>query len=119
VTLIRLLMFVILHGGYVSQGYAPHYAPGLMARVAERRGMDVGGCMVSSAQYEIGVSVYVIGVNTGTIRLCTVVDVSHPRDKARHLKTRRIAEISHEDARAICGTVSGSSGECPIVLVRL
>jgi hypothetical protein len=110
---------VILHGGIVSEGYAPHYAPGLMAKVAARRGMEPQACMISSAEYDIGTWVWVYGVRSGALLHCQVIDVSHPRDVARHRRTRRLIELDYAVTKEICTTTRGSSAECPVIIVRL
>ncbi len=117
--LYRLLLLAALWGGAVSSGFAPHYRPGLMAEVAERRDIEQTACMVSSPVYPLGTRLWVYGERTGALLRCTVVDVSQKRDKARHLRTRRVVEVSWEVTRVLCGTVKGSSSECPVVVIRL
>lgn len=90
-----------------------------MAQVARNRGMETSACMVSSPIYPLGTHVWVYGVATGVLLPCTVVDVSHPRDKARHIRTGRVVEISHENAVALCGTTKGSVKECPVRVYKL
>jgi hypothetical protein len=95
-------------------GYAPHYAKGLMARVAKRRKLDPAPCMVSRPHGPIGAWVWVHGDRTGITLKCLVVDVSHPRDLKRHHRTGRIVELSWEVSRALCGTTKGSTTACPV-----
>ncbi len=114
-----LLIFVTLHGGVIEQGWAPHYAPGVMERVARNRDMVQEQCMVSSPVYPLGTWLWVYGERTGVLLLCRVTDVSHPRDKARHLRTGRVVEIGYTVTRALCGTTRGSVKECPVTIVRL
>jgi hypothetical protein len=97
-------------------GTAARYSPGLMERVAARRGMATNGCLISSAYYPIGTELWVFGRNTRALRLCTVVDVSHPRDMARHRRTKRLIEIAHEDAMSICGSVKSRPIDCPVIV---
>ena len=118
-TLLQLLIFVILHGGIVQESFAPHYSPNLMARVATRRDMQPQACMISSAEYEIGTWLWVYGKHTDTLLHCQVVDISHPRDVKRHLRTQRLVELSWEVTRALCGTTKGSSAECPVLIIKL
>jgi hypothetical protein len=119
-TLARILLAVVLYGGEMMSGFAPRYSPGLMERVARNRGMDVEGCMVSSPFYDIGTRVIVYGPNTDRALSCTVVDVSHPRDRARHIRTRRITELSYPAALALCGRkhINHRPEQCPVVVVR-
>jgi hypothetical protein len=95
-------------------GYAPHYAKGLMGRVARRRKLDLARCMVSRPVGPIGAWVWVHGERTGVTLKCLVVDVSHPRDLKRHQRTRRIVELSWEVTRALCGTTKDSPKACRV-----
>lgn len=115
----RLLVFVLLHGGIVQSGWAPHYAPGLMEQVARNRGMEQSACMVSSPIYPLGTQLWVYGVKTEALLLCTVVDVSQPRHRQGHIDRRIIVEIGHENTRQLCGTIRGSVKECPVVTIKL
>jgi hypothetical protein len=119
-TLAAILLAVVLYGGEMMSGFAPRYSPNLMERVARNRGMDVAGCMVSSPFYDIGTRVIVYGPNTDRALSCTVVDVSHPRDRARHIRTKRITELSYEAALALCGRkhINHRPEQCPVVVVR-
>jgi hypothetical protein len=119
-TLAAILLAVVLYGGEMMSGFAPRYSPGVMERVARNRGMDVAGCMVSSPFYDIGTRVIVYGPNTDRALSCTVVDVSHPRDRARHIRTKRITELSYPAALALCGRkhINHRPEQCPVVVVR-
>lgn len=117
--LYRLLMLAALLGGSVSQGVAPHYAPGVMERVARIRHMERVGCMVSSPVEPLGTWLYVYGVRTGALRYCRVTDVSHPRDRARHLRTGRLIEIDYPNTWALCGSTKDRPERCPVVIVKL
>jgi hypothetical protein len=83
--------------------------------------MAYPACAVSSPFYAVGERVWVYGRNTDRLELCTVVDVSHPKDRARHIRTRRIAELGFREARRLCG--ARAMGEpptrCPILVVKL
>ena len=109
------MIALALGAGGGEQGYAPHYAKGLMARVAQRRGMEPSACMVSSATHPLGAWLWVRG-KTGATLLCQVVDVSHPRDIKRHIRTGRIVELSYEVTRALCGSTRERSIDCPITI---
>lgn len=74
--------------------------------------------MVSSPTFPLGTRLYVYGVNTGALRLCTVVDVSQKRDRARHIRTRRIVELDYAVARVICGSVSEPVVKCPVIVLE-
>lgn len=114
-----LLIFITLHGGVIQDAYAPHYAENLMPRVAARRGMQPQACMISSAQYEIGEWLWVYGKQTGALLHCQVVDVSQTRHRQGHIARRRLIELSWENTAQLCGTVNGSSAECPVFIMRL
>ena len=117
--LIQLLIALALAGGETHAGYAPHYAPGLMNKVAARRGLEPAACMVSSPRYPVGAWVYVWGVDTKVLRHCLVADVSHPAHRAGHLARGIEVELSYENAREVCGETTGPSRDCPIVVYKL
>lgn len=112
-------MLLALLGGTVREGVAPHYAPGVMERVADIRGMERVGCMVSSPIVDIGEWVYVYGVQTQALRYCQVTDTSQARDRARHIRTGRIVELDYESTIALCGTTRDRPEQCPVVVVHL
>ncbi len=116
--LYALLCWVALHGGIIQEGYAPHYAPRLMARVAHNRGLAPVPCMVSRPTGPLGGWVWVYGVNTHAIRRCKIVDVSHPRDLARHIRLKRVTELSYEVTRALCGSTNERSSDCPVMVIQ-
>ncbi len=105
--------------GFGSQsGYAARYAPGVMDRVAVNRGMPSVGCMISSPLYPIGEWVYVYGKVTGERLKCRITDTSAPKDKARHIRNRLFVELNYDSAYTICGSVTNSNKECPILISR-
>ena len=116
-TLYALLVWAALHGSVVECGYAPHYSAGLMKKVALRRDISPVSCMVSRPRGPLGGWVWVYGVNTQTLLRCKIVDVSAPRDLARHVRTKRIAELSFEVTAALCGRTDERVIDCPIVTV--
>ena len=77
--------------------------------------------MVASPREPIGTWLYVYGVNTDRLLRCRVTDVSHPRDVARHLKTKREVELGYREALLLCGlaAMDDRPEECPIVVVNL
>jgi hypothetical protein len=76
--------------------------------------------MVSSPFYDIGTRVIVYGPNTDRALSCVVVDVSHPRDRARHIRTKRVVELGYPAALALCGRkhINHRPEQCPVVVVR-
>ena len=119
--LIQLYILLALHGGESMDGYAPRYAPGLMQKVAVRRHMEVTPCMVSSPYYPLGTWVWVWGRKTYTLSHCKVVDVSSSKDRDRHIRTKRVVELSYENAITICGikNINNRPEECPITVIKI
>lgn len=74
--------------------------------------------MVSRPRGPIGGWVWVYGGNTGNLLRCKIVDISHPKDLARHIKLKRVVEIAHENARDLCGTTKGNVKECPVTIIE-
>lgn len=118
-TLIRLLVLAALMGWDVQEGYAPRYSKNLMEQVARNRDMPIVGCMISSPTLPLGSWAYVYGKRTHVLRYCRITDTSAPKDKQRHIRTKRIAELGYNEALSICGVeyINGSSKECPILLI--
>lgn len=106
-------------GAVVQEGYGPRYSPGVMERVSRKRGLPIVDCMVSSPVYPIGTWVWVYGSNTGALEHCRVTDVSHPRDKARHLRTKRVAELGYNEAIRFCSRkhINHRPEQCPITVI--
>lgn len=119
--LYALLLFVALHGGEIHSGYAPRYSKGVMERVARVRDIPQVDCMVSSPRYPLGTWVYVVGLNTGAVERCRITDVSAPKDKARHIRTKRVAELGYEKALRFCGRkhINHRPEQCPILVIKL
>lgn len=122
--LAELLLLVAMTGGHVFSGYAPHYSPHLMAKVAHRRHIapaTPSECIVSSPRYPLRTQLYVYGVNTGILKKCLVVDVSADRDRPRHLRTGREVELSWELTPVFCGPEGRRSRPeaCPVIVIKL
>lgn len=115
----RLLIFALLHGGSIQRGYAPHYSPGVMGGVAANRDMQPAACMVSSPVWPLGTQLWVYGEKTGQVLHCTVTDVSAPKDRARHLRTRRVVELDYAVTKALCGSTKERVVDCPVIVVTL
>ena len=73
--------------------------------------------MVASYLYPIGTWVYVYGVRSGVLKRCQVVDTSAPKDRARHIRTRRVVEVSYENALALCTHLDEPVVECPVIVL--
>lgn len=77
--------------------------------------------MVASSRFPVGTELYVYGVNTSELRKCLVVDVSHPRDQARHQRTHREVEVSWENTPLFCGPEGRRTRpeDCPVIVIKL
>lgn len=117
--LIAFCIALALHGGTQQHGVAPHYAKGVMEKVAARRGLAAEACMVSSPIHPVGAHVWVWGERTQVLLRCLVADVSHPRDRARHLRTGRVIELGYASTAAICGNTTGPARACPVWVMRV
>lgn len=101
-------------------GYAAHYSPGLMLRVAHRRGIEPDtDCMVSSPWYNLGDIIYVKSNLNDTVMKCTQVDVSAPKDIERHKARNLVVELDFTSAKTICEITRVSERpyrECPVTI---
>ena len=113
-----IIAFSIAPGGHQQRGYAPRYAPGVMERVARNRHMAIVPCMISSPVLPLGTIVTVYGENTHRALECVVFDVSAPKDKARHIRTKRVIELGYASAEAICGKehMRDPPTKCPVTI---
>jgi len=82
-------------------GYAAHYSPGLMAKVAKNRGIEPYDCMISSPLFPLETIVIVKSLSNDVELECKVVDQSHPRDKERHINNRLWAEVDFGSAKKL------------------
>jgi hypothetical protein len=83
-------------------GHAKYYRPGLMQRVARNRGMtlrkDVAGYAAVTDCGAIG-KIAVASIKGGPPQRFQILDCSHPRDRARHLRQGLVIEVNWEVAR--------------------
>lgn len=105
-------------------GYAAHYSPGLMQKVAKNRGIEPQDCMLSTDLYPLETPVYVESLVDGVeVTLeCLVVDHSMPKDKARHLKNKLYAELDFNSAKQICNISKVAEKpwrECPVNIWKI
>jgi hypothetical protein len=98
-------------------GLALYYRPGLMERVSQNRGMPVVSCMVSSPYEKLGTWLEVKGPK-GT-KTCRVTDVSHPKDRARHIQRGLVVELDNRSARQVCGTYDNIPLNCKVRVTRI
>lgn len=80
--------------------------------------MPIADCMISSPVLPLGTKVTVYGENTRRALECVVTDVSAPKDKARHLRTKRVIELGYASAEAICGKehMRDPPTKCPVTI---
>lgn len=109
---------VIALGMQTHTGYAVHYSPNLMEQVSHNRGMEIVPCMISSPRYELNQWLYVYGHNTGKTLLCRTTDVSHPKDKPRHLEQNLLVELDYNSNWSICGSDKIRRIDCTVSVVE-
>jgi hypothetical protein len=100
-------------------GYAARYRQGQMERTAAIRHMQQprGTCLIARLlPRDLGKWYTVTGLRTGHSRRCLVVDWAHPRDRGRIARRGIVAELRHEDAAYICGSVTDPPRQCPVTL---
>lgn len=78
-----------------------HYAPGVMERVARRRGMELVDCMMTSPWHPLNTWIRIESKVNGEVAMCRTTDLSAPRDKRRHQK-QRLIEVDWKTARRLC-----------------
>ncbi len=97
-------------------GFAAHYRPGLMERVAANRGIPPASCMVASHRLPLARSIVVLGQRTGVSRRCTVVDICAPKDCPRIKARGIVVELDYQSNRAICGATREPPRYCPVTV---
>lgn len=112
-----LVVLALGVGGPWERHTTAHYAPGLMERVAAKRGLPSSRCYIASPTIPIGTRVQVKGLNTGKTLLCYVADTSARQDRARHIRAGLI-EVGYDEAEALCGSTKLRNDEC-VTLVRV
>jgi hypothetical protein len=83
------------------KGIAAYYSPGTMARVARNRGIelrdDVDGYASLTSCSHIG-KVITASISGSRPERYQVLDCSHPRDRARHLRQGIVIEVDYQSA---------------------
>jgi hypothetical protein len=101
---IAAVLVLLMPGGTVERsGWAPHYRPGLIERVARNRGLRESACMVAAYDWPIGAWVRVTSRRNGRSERCQVVDVCAPKDCRRLRGLGYIAELGWPAAKRLCG----------------
>lgn len=113
-----VLIFIVatLLQAFSYQGLALYYRPGMMERVSANRGMPVVDCMVSSPYEKLNTWLYVQGPKGA--KWCRVTDVSHPKDRARHIQRGLVIEFDNRSARQVCGTSGGLPLNCKVTVTK-
>jgi hypothetical protein len=120
-TLARAALRDALTESSARSAVAAHYAPGVMERVAELRGMPLVDCMLSSPWHELGEWVRVESMVNDEVAICRATDVSAPEDHARHLK-RKLVELDWPTAKRLCELSrlgEKPPDECPVLIDKL
>jgi hypothetical protein len=91
-------------GAPARWGWAKHYSPGVMERVRTVRAhqgvrirTDVAGYAAAPDCAQIG-RVVVASINGGPLERYQVLDCSHPRDRARHVREGLVIEVDYRSA---------------------
>lgn len=103
------------------RGFAAHYRPGLMERVARRRGLPKTECMIASPFYELGSWVQVRSEKYDQVLRCRVTDVPQPRHRALLKKRTIVVELDFASAKTLCNIKRVGQEPpraCPVVLTR-
>jgi hypothetical protein len=84
-----------------QRGISAYYSPGTMARVARNRGIalrhDVDGYASLTHCSHIG-KIVTATINGSRPERYQVLDCSHPRDRARHLRQGIVIEVDYQSA---------------------
>lgn len=100
-------------------GYAAHYSPGLMERVAQKRGIDPHTCMIA---FDGKIGTHVLVKSEHGTAWCTTVDVVHPHDRAALRRRRIIVELDFGTAQRLCNITrvrERPPRECPVTIWRM
>lgn len=124
-----LCCLLLLWPSLPISGHSLYYTDAAFARVGKvriKQGLithirrDVAGYTSAWDCSSIGKVAY-ISLNGGPIRRYFVLDCSHPKHRAWHIRIRRVAEINESAVRrAGCVWRSGETmGRCPARLVEI
>lgn len=93
--------------------FAVRYAPGVFERVSRNRDMPIVSCMAAHPTLALGTWIEIEGP-TGHREKARITDTSHPRDRARHIRLKRV-ELSYECSQRTCRKGwQGKASECPV-----
>lgn len=108
-------------GAAPHAGYAAHYRPGLMQRVARNRGLEVVPCMVASPHHRIGTWLRVTSPKRKKTLSCRVTDVPQPKHRPALIQRKIVVELDFESARILCGirrVGQEPPSACPVIVER-
>lgn len=100
-------------------GFAAHYRPGLMQRVARVRGMEIVACMVASPHHRIGTWLSIHSAKYKKTLNCRVTDVPKAAHRAALIKRKIVTELDFESAMVLCGIKrlrERPPSACPVVV---
>ena len=117
-------MGALLTGG--DMRFAVRYDPGLMERIAVKRGIPTEPCLFAHPVTAIGSYAYIRGVRTGHMERCRQADTSQDvdtsgrgsqeSDRARHIRLRRV-ELGYAESVRICPPGwQGKATECEVLV---
>lgn len=104
------------------RGFAAHYRPGLMEKVAQRRRMPVVRCMVASPHQKLGAWVMVRSTKREQELKCRVTDVPRKGHRAALIRRKIVVELDFKSAKVLCGIkYSGHlpPRACPVVVTTV
>ena len=89
--------------GKQHTGFAAHYRPGLMERVARVRGLAVVACMVASPHHRIGTWLSIHSPKRKKTLACRVTDIPKAHHRGALIKKGIVVELDFESAKILCG----------------
>ncbi len=89
--------------GRQRTGFAAHYRPGLMEKVARQRGLEVVACMVASPHHKIGVWLSIHSPKRKQTLKCRVTDVPQKAHRPALIRKGIVVELDFESAKILCG----------------
>lgn len=97
-TNILLVALLVLATHPVGEPHAKLYSPGIMERVARNRGMPVVRHMAAVTDCRMIGKHVLASINGRRPTWFRVTDCSHPRDRARHVRSKLVIEVDWNSA---------------------
>ena len=89
--------------GKSHTGFAAHYRPGLMERVARNRGLKPVECMVASPYHRLGTWVTIHSPKQKETLRCRVTDIPQRRHRPALIRRGIVVELDFKSAKVLCG----------------